>query len=67
VTRTITVEPGDSDQAVVSYTMRPGARRRFQVINVRQGKIVHIQDVRSRREALVLAGVRPMTPRPSCP
>ena len=67
MTATITVEPGDSDQAVVSYTIQPGPRHRFQVINVRQGKIVHIQDVRSRREALLLAGVRRTTPKPSCP
>jgi hypothetical protein len=65
VTATITVEAGDSDQAVVSYTVQPGTRRRFQVINVRQGRIVHIQDVRSRREALLLAGLRrPKTPCP---
>lgn len=58
VTATVTVEPGDSEQAVVTFTIMPPARREvFQVINVRHGRIVHIQDVRTRREALQLAGI----------
>jgi hypothetical protein len=51
------VEPGDSQQAVVTFTIMPGKREVIQVINVRHGRIVHIQDVRSRRDALQLAGV----------
>jgi len=57
-TATITVERGDSEQAIVTYIVQPGDRRHFQVVNVRQGKIVHIQDVRTRKEALALAGIR---------
>jgi hypothetical protein len=53
------VEPGDSEQAVVTFTIMPDRREVFQVINVREGRIVHIQDVRSRREALSLAGITP--------
>jgi hypothetical protein len=56
-TATVTVEPGDSQQAVVTLTIMPERRQVFQVINVRHGRIVHIQDVRSRREALALAGI----------
>jgi hypothetical protein len=51
------VEPGDSEQAVVTFTIMPGRREVIQVINVRHGRIVHIQDVRSRRQALQLAGI----------
>jgi hypothetical protein len=51
------VEAGDRDQAIVTLTIQPKNRRRYSVINVRQGKIVHIQDVRSRREAQLLAGL----------
>jgi hypothetical protein len=40
-------------------TIRPENRRLYSVINIRQGKIVHIQDVRSRRQAERVAGVRP--------
>jgi hypothetical protein len=53
----MTVEPGDSGQAVVTLTIMPGGSKAFQVINVRQGRIVHIQGVRNRREALALAGI----------
>jgi hypothetical protein len=37
----------------------PGERKIFQVINIRKGLIVHIQGVRSRREALALTGITP--------
>jgi hypothetical protein len=58
VTAAVKVKPGDSEQAVVTFTiMRPARREVFQVINVRHGRIVHIQDVRTRREALALAGI----------
>jgi hypothetical protein len=58
VTATVKVEPGDSEQAVVTFTIMPPARRDIvQVINVRRGRIVHIQDVRTRREALQVAGI----------
>jgi hypothetical protein len=53
----VRVEPGGSQQAVVSFTITPERREAIQVINVRHGRIVHIQDVRSRREALQLAGI----------
>ncbi|CAN5808014.1 hypothetical protein BH20ACT4_BH20ACT4_00270 [soil metagenome] len=39
-------------------TVQPENRRLYSVINIRQGKVVHIQDVRS-RQAERLAGVRP--------
>jgi hypothetical protein len=41
----------------VTFTITPGGRRAFQVINVRKGLIVHIQGVRSRREALALMDI----------
>jgi hypothetical protein len=51
------IEIGDRDQAIVTLTVQPKNQQRYSVINVRQGKIVHIQDVRSRRQAELLAGV----------
>jgi hypothetical protein len=51
------VEPGDSKQAVVTFSIMPERRELIQVINVRHGRIVHVQDIRSRREALQLAGI----------
>jgi ketosteroid isomerase-like protein len=56
-TATVEVEPGDSEQAVVTFTIMPRRHEVFQVINIRHGRIVHIQDVRSRREARQLAGI----------
>ena len=56
---TITVEPGDGEQALVTFTIMPGERKIFQVINIRKGLIVHIQGVRNRREALALTGISP--------
>ena len=58
-TATVDVEAGDAEQAVVTLTIMPNRREVFQVINVRHGRVVHIQDVRSRREALSLAGITP--------
>lgn len=58
-TTSVEVEPGDSDQAIVTTTIESNSRSLYSVINVGQGKIVHIQDVRSRRQAERLAGVRP--------
>ncbi len=40
-------------------TIQPENRRLYSVINIREGKVVHIQDVRSRRQVERLAGVRP--------
>jgi hypothetical protein len=34
---TITVEPGDGEQALVTFTIMPGERKIFQVINIRKG------------------------------
>ena len=42
---------------MVTFKITPGGREAFQVINVRHGKIVHMQGVRSRREAMELAGI----------
>ena len=53
------IEVGDRDQAIVTLTIQPKNRKRYSVINVRQGRIVHIQDVRSRRQAELLAGLSP--------
>jgi len=53
----VTVEPGDSEQAVITLKINPDGREMLQVINVRDGRIVHIQGVRNRREALALAGI----------
>jgi len=41
---------------VVTLTIHPRDRHRFQVINIREGKIVHIQDARNLKEARGLAG-----------
>ena len=54
---TVTVEPGDGERAVVTLVITPGRRKVIQVIYIRHGKIVHMQGVRSRREALALAGI----------
>jgi hypothetical protein len=54
---TIEVEPGASGQAVVTLTIHPEGRHHFQVINIREGSIVHIQDARTLKEARGLAGV----------
>jgi hypothetical protein len=51
------IEVGDCDQAIVTLTIKPKNQKRYSVINVRQGRIVHIQDVRSRRQAELLAGL----------
>jgi len=56
-TATVTVEAGDSEQALATFTIMPGGRQTFQVINVRKGLIVHIQGVRNRREALALMDI----------
>jgi hypothetical protein len=53
----VEVEVGDRDQAIVTLTVQPKNRKRYSVINVRHGRVVHIQDVRSRRQAELLAGI----------
>ncbi len=53
----VEVEVGDRDQAIVTLTVQPKNRKRYSVINVPHGRVVHIQDVRSRRQAELLAGI----------
>jgi hypothetical protein len=44
---------------IVTTTIQPNNRTLYSVINIRNGKIVQIQDVRSRRQAERLAAVQP--------
>ncbi|MGH9119092.1 MAG: hypothetical protein ACRD0A_14780 [Acidimicrobiales bacterium] len=41
----------------MTLTVHPKDRHRLQVINIREGKIVHIKDARNLREARGLAGM----------
>jgi hypothetical protein len=50
------VVPGASEQVLVGFHFGRG-RDRYQVLNLREGCIVHIQDYERRREALHAAGV----------
>jgi hypothetical protein len=53
----VDVEEGVANQVVVSLQFARKGQRLYQVLNVRDGAVIHIQDYRRRRDARGAAGL----------
>ncbi len=51
------VEAGTANQVVVAVSLGKPRKDFYQVLNLRDGAVVHIQDYRRRREARQAAGL----------
>lgn len=54
----VEVEGGAANQVLVSIHLAKPRRDLYQVLNLRDGAVVHIQDYQRRREAREAAGLR---------